>query len=279
MALKHDNYMKKHAQRIKQRTQEQKKPAETVNPFQDPNLEPIYKIEPPITPVKVGYGYQGVVIRRKDIDELQCHICGHWFKSLSVHVRRAHKTTARKYKLKYELPLGTPLVAKSTSKAQSELVSRMNTDRNLNGRLAGEKALKARREKPFYTHYFKNNASFHNKFGLCDKQIAERFLVVYYIIKETPKRKDIVRYDNPLLAAIERRHGSINKYIKVISEDILWDKKNHLRPKLIASIRSYYFKYNVIPDRKKFIKNSDKILELFGSWNQALQLAGFDQLK
>ena len=244
-------------------------------------LNPFSKVELPIAPVKKGYGFDGVVIRDKERDELQCHICGKFFKGLSKHISMAHGKTSREYKKEYGLPLTFPLVAKSTSALLSEQAIENSGNYNLTPIEASVKAKESRdKNVGKYREYYRNNASFHNKRGICDLQINSRYLVVCFIVGKLASESNLNTYDSPLRSRIIRRYESFDNYIKIIGQELYDNKKEGCMESVIAILRDFYHSNGELPKLKDFgVVTQDKILKMFGSFESSLVHSGFERMK
>lgn len=256
------------------------KPIYTPNPE---DIETVFKVEPPLFEIEGGFGYQGVVLRDRATDKLQCHICGEWFSSLQCHIPQRHKIKVKDYKKLYGLPRRFPLLSRNISKKLSE-----NTiERIKNGTLKpiphkkGEKWSK--RDIKARGNYRKMDF-FLNQKGLCDYgQIERRFLIVSDIVGREPTTSYIIKYDDKLRNAIYTRFGSLNKF----REKMGFNPHYHIKwteSKLIAEIRKKEKELHRLPTRRDFIHPTkstpsihNTILSHFGSWNRALHCAGFQR--
>lgn len=248
----------------------------------NPDIETVFKVEPPITPVPGAYGYAGVFLRNTVTDTVQCHVCGKWFKSVSGHARSAHNLGHKEYKKLFQLPLMLPLVSRSTSAKISSAASK--PDRIKQARMWAATGLQKhqRRAKREVFLYAYNNAAFLNKKGICDKQIMRRFLIVADQVGRTPSGLDLRNHDLQLYKQITRRYGGLNKYKLANNFDV-----NKAPPGkytdtfLIAYLRNFYKKYKRVPAMSDLDRNGNPSREAyqkhFGSWRRALNMAGFDR--
>lgn len=251
-----------------------------INIFENSDIETIFKVEPPLTETKSGFGFDGVILRDKIKDKIQCHICGGWYDFLSIHVNQKHKINSRDYKMKYQLPLGFPLA----NKRILSIMSRKSRE-NKNGlkNLEKRNILKAShsRKKRMFKYCF-SNLSFQNKKGICEKQIMRRFLIVSDIVGRTPSLEDLIEYDHSLWAAIRRRYGTINNFKRKNNFEYQKSYKEVTESKVIATIRKFYRKNKRIPRINDFRTGSPcskTILKIFGSFHKALLMSGFNNDK
>ena len=255
----------------------------------DENIETLFKVEPPCTPSKSGYGYIGVLLRNKLTDRIQCHICGKWYKSLSSHIFKGHKIDISVYKSEYSLPMTFPLISRSVSARKSEIArsperllhlaeirkdfNKIHT--NLQYKKNHKKALK----------YYFNTEAHDNKRGLCDAQINSRYLIVCDIVGKEASLNDLIKHDHKLWGGIRRRYGKFSKFREIFgySKVNIRTKNKFTDESIIAIIRKEYQMTGRVPRGSDF-KNKNRpvdypsertILNIFGSWNRALHMSGF----
>ena len=122
--------------------------------------------------------------------------------------------------------------------------------------------------------------SFKNSNGLCDLQMLTRYMVVKKIVGREPSHKELYKYDSPLAGVIANR-GGINKYKRSIGEAT----RSKARPsipdiELIAQLRKFAKDNKCRPRSKDFVVKKNGYSGLtafsdhFGSWNNALRVAG-----
>lgn len=74
-------------------------------------------------------------------DKIFCMICGQGFKTLSRHLRTAHDTTPKEYRLQFDIPRSQSLAARSYSESRRQ----MAVDRGLADNLAKARAKKKKK--------------------------------------------------------------------------------------------------------------------------------------
>lgn len=67
------------------------------------------------------YGELGILAYDPIDDKVQCHICGHWFRSLGPHVQKAHGWTADDYREEFGLDRGQGLICEGTRQRLRDL--------------------------------------------------------------------------------------------------------------------------------------------------------------
>lgn len=228
------------------------------------NLETLFKVEPPFTEVKDGFGYVGVVLSDKTTGNLQCHICGNYFEHLSCHVSSFHKMKSRDYRIKYQLPLGFPLCSKSRSEKLRENSQHNNWEKHLPSRIG-------RKYKGKYTNnakYGRNNSSFHNKYGLCELQMERRYLLVADLLGKDPSELEIKEHDPKLLWAIKNKYKTSNAFKDKLNIPV----RQSYRPKDNVLELKNGNPYKIFDHMKK--KDKKSLIGKYGSINRAVNFIG-----
>lgn len=250
-----------------------------MNLFENSDIETLFKVEMPITPVKVGHGYLGVILRNKKTDQLQCHICGQWHEHLAFHIRFKHKIKCKDYRIKFSLPLNYGLVNSAISKKKSEFQRGSNNTWQKN--FLKNPPVYDRKKHLRATRYGCSNMAFQNKKGACKEQMLRRFMIVADIVGREPTKLDLRTYDCSLLNLIVNKYGTLNNYRAKNSFTVTKANPYYTEEKLISYLRKFYIKNKRKPvsrDFKGFQSNdypsSVTIFRRFGSWRKALSMAG-----
>lgn len=250
-------------------------------------IRPLYKAVEPFMEVKRGYGYQGIVQYDDQEDKLQCHICGEWYTSLAMHVRRYHKIAVADYRDEYGLPVSGGLLALKSSARRSEVARRPENMKRIKYQLKKwgishpRKRSCALRKSIRHNTIAHNRMSFKNGKGLCDLQIKARYDVVRNIVGHSPSLPEILKYDSSLGTKLhrigfnkwKRKHGLKplgvgNPFgdIKLISYLRSWASRNKKR----AHVTMWHYdktKPKTFPSGITFVRN-------YGSWQNAIIQAG-----
>lgn len=248
-------------------------------------IETVFKVQPPVTPVKSGHGYQGVLLRDRVEDTVQCHICGKWFKNLSMHVLKHHKySRAEVYKKEFGLPKNFPLTSRSTSNKVSDAMIG-NTNRRGKMKEIAEKNFPKKKDKKTrekisrsLKEYYKTDAH-DNMVGLCEKQMEARYIVVMETVGRDPSKEDIEKHDNALLVAMRRRFGSLNKAREHYGFKIYRSKMEEISEEvIISSLRMFKDVHGYPPKAADYLKagsypHYSTIKRMYGSWQRALATA------
>jgi len=251
--------------------------------FLPENIETLFKVEPPVTRIKNGYGYIGVLLRDKEKDLLQCHMCGEWTQHLSAHTRWQHGILSREYKIKFGLPLSFPMVSRRLSKVMSDNVVNGKGRNWLIKHKKGNPKTRKNKKPINNSDYGLNSASFRNKKGLCDEQIERRFLIVADIVGRNPTDTDLRRHDSKLLYVLSERIGGTNTYRKKMGYDINHIQQKRTKEEVLIMIKELAVKmgggYSQRIFKKRFNISSDTITKMFGGWNKALIECGLNPTK
>ena len=189
-----------------------------------------------------------------------------------------HGTTAEDYKIEYGLTLRTALCGKSVSRRNSEISTtpkaRANFERN--------------RNRWTKTHYSKRRTTApsgwgsmrsKNQVGLCELQVKARYAVVKDIVGKDPSFDDIHKHDVRLMSGIKTNFKTLNGLKKSLGvEPNKWIEKVP-NIECIAAMRKWRKDNRRVPQGKDFHKkgmypNYCTILNRFGSWSNALRMAG-----
>lgn len=223
-------------------------------------IETVFKAQAPYVETKEPYyGFMGVLLRDKEIDKVQCHICGKWFDFLMNHVRMTHKIESKKYRKQFGLPLNFPLCSKKFSeKCREGLLEMLKTNPNRGRYKTGKNLADLNKIANSLNHTYSYQADYYaNRHGACFEQLRSRFLIVTNIVGHEPSRPEIDKYDKSLYSQIHRRYGTINKFRQKIGFQTV--KKSghafngHVTDEQIFSIlRSYAIKHKKNPPSTQF---------------------------
>ncbi|WP_020675601.1 MucR family transcriptional regulator [Geopsychrobacter electrodiphilus] len=95
-------------------------------------------------PTAADEGTESPSISRKKAfgkDKIFCMICGKGFKTLSRHLRTAHDTTPKEYRVQFEIPTSQSLASRNYSESRRQ----MAVDRGLADNLAKARANKKKK--------------------------------------------------------------------------------------------------------------------------------------
>ena len=234
-------------------------------------VEPIFKVELPLTRLKEGFGYEGVILKEKETGKLQCHVCGKFFEFLSGHIFKGHKLKLEAYKKKFGLPLKYPLCSKSMSMRLSEQFHE-KFDRLLKN-LTMKGVSNNSKKRQINAAYGQANPAWKNIHGSCDEQLKNRFLNVADIVERTPSKSDLRKHDKGLDEKIARRFGSFNKFKRLQGYSENTHSKKISATFLLTALRKFYQETKRLPRCRDFQERKPyKTLfyKRFGSWRKAL---------
>lgn len=161
----------------------------------------------PLMPVWEGYGYVGTVAFNEEQTHTQCHICGYFFRSLGVHIYKAHNMKVRDYKHRFSIMQKTSLIAANSATAK---VLHAGPVASVEERVAILSQYWGKYKNQPETMEQKNIK------GRCPEQLLAKILKLTDDLGKVPTRREfIVRYrDGGDLASIYRTFGSWNGAIK-----------------------------------------------------------------
>jgi hypothetical protein len=247
------------------------------------HIETLFKAEAPFEPVTNGHGFIGILLLDKMEDKIQCHLCGRWFKTLQPHLKSKHETTNDLYKQQFGLPLSFPLCSRGVSHARSKAAlrpERLKQFASIRDRAPSHRILRARRKKGIIESekYGRTSAAFLNKHGLCHGQILRRFLIVADTVGKEPSVSELQQHDSALWRAIGSRYRNLNTFRKKEGFTIVKRHPIQNEDSIIAAIRSKARLLRRAPTARDFFVGPPSITTIqrhFGSWNRALEMAGF----
>lgn len=144
----------------------------------------LYEAKAPFSPS--GKSLLGALEYRPESEEMRCHECGEWFVNLSRHLK-AHRVTAREYKVQHGLKQSTALVSDGVRAVMSESAKRSNPL----GCVDMRSAMIGR--KPSSPEVRKASAeSGRNARGLCRLQILDKIKRMAALLGKTPRLEDMV---------------------------------------------------------------------------------------
>ena len=167
----------------------------------------------PLQKVDKGFGFKGVLMQTDNRALCQCHLCGKWFRVLTRHLTRNHKTNQREYCQEFGLDLEHGLVSDDYSylreSAAHKLWANPTYRRIHTERLRKQQPNAVRIAVSKETHN-KRTIEQENRYGTCNAQI--RFRLIEYIkqYKDLPSRTRKGE-GGRICNVLRTRHGSLNK--------------------------------------------------------------------
>ncbi len=255
-----------------------------------------YNYKEPLTEVKGGYGYYGVVLSTKDGSGIQCHICGNVFKNLSLHILNTHEKSVKEYKTQFQLAGLTSLV--SESERQRLKMHTINWMKNMDPdkrRIMEKKRLKklaifwklkgSERIQPLLTLETKN------KRGTCPDQLLEKIKVVAKHLKHSPSKDEFVTYykSQKFVHIIYKTFGSWANAKRLAGLEVYDNaftsgksasvrKKRYSKEELIELMKIFYEEERKPPTdtdcRRGLLPDSAVFKKVFGSMPLAREAAG-----
>lgn len=239
------------------------------------NYESIYKVEPPLMKVNANFGYNGVIIRDRAKDLLQCHECGLWFDNLGTHVANTHKISSRDYKIKHGLFIATPLCSRRLSKILSDHALENNNIVTVRGTspigIVGKKNITKEKNGSLGS---RSSMAYKNQQSLCPEQIKARYKIIEIQCGKVPTLSEIQKYDHQLYTWIWK-HGGRKGVQQMLGIEVGNGQFDHDWDELsaIASVRLYAIKNGSI-NSKNCEPCVSTLKRLFGSYRRAMTQAG-----
>lgn len=211
----------------------------------------LYNYKEPFMKYDKGFGYLGVLLFDGATDQIQCHLCGQWFKALPQHVSKEHNMMAAAYKQEVGLLQSTALISESTRAAL--IASGHKRFKNLR---KGTKHTKEQIEKIRNT-LIENGKKFENMNlrGTCPEQLLDRLQKLY---KE--KGEDFSSRDIGFSEALEKVYGSVREactlagipYRKSGENKSYSHRIKYTREDALAFFKEHLLRFERIPTSKDF---------------------------
>lgn len=248
----------------------------------------------PLTAVKDGFGFYGVLTATNDGKYVQCHICGKLFANLSAHVFGFHKLKDKEYKGTYGLAYTTALLSeeqREASKARTVAFLKTLSEEEKVAYIqrARERSLEKKNlEKRRAAGQPKLQLESMNKRGTCPDQLLQKIMEVKETVGHTPSKKEFIAYTNTqrYVHLIYKVYGSWNNAIKILGLDIhdphakrgTKEYKVYSDEELLEYLRVFTMEHGDIPTQTDFYRgllpSLDTYVEHFGSIDAARKEAG-----
>lgn len=237
----------------------------------------------PLTKVKGGYGYLGVLCTNKTETHLQCHECGLFFRHLGAHVQRGHGIKADQYREKYQLRKTTGLVPRATHEAMKRRVENADSLTKLK-RITGLRKGAAKLEQMKREGYRKRqpySLENKNKNGTCPAQLLDKIKLLAKDLGYTPSQLEFGKaYKTGHIEAVYRTYGSWTNAVRIAGLKPKGQGRQPLYSQeiLINIMRDYYDRYGRQPSYNDFVKtrgvpSHTNLYKYFGSYSKAIQAA------
>lgn len=203
-----------------------------------------YGYKEPLTKYAEGFGYRGVLSYSKDMDRVQCHICGQLFSALGRHINVSHGTTARQYKERCGLSQSTALLGEGTRKKYMDVMS-LSLEQGLKGNANAQKTLKKlhaeAKEDPelFKKMYPKRSLENKNKFGNCPDQLLDMIDKTRKSFGRTPTAEEFRGFHHgKFFKSIVLTFGSWGNALVRLGLETY--SRTHTRTSLVQCLRDFY---------------------------------------
>jgi hypothetical protein len=232
-----------------------------------------------------GYEPSGASIRgalevSHDGDQIKCHECGGWFENLNSHIHGAHALTASEYKKKHGLKQGSVLIGESARLAL--IAGSVKRKHSLDTAIKkAQTTIAAMRAAGFKPKHGVMSVERRNQHGNCAAQIAYDLRVLCEKLGRTPTIQEVrqsgINYD-----ILCEKYGTVQEAVKIVIGSL--PRKQATRwysnDELIAMLKAFGKTHKRPPFRsdlrRGMLPNVGTFQKRFGSWNNALKLAGFN---
>lgn len=172
----------------------------------------------PLTKVKNGFGFYGVLSQTNNREFVQCHICGKWVRKINNAHLKGHKISYKDYKKKFGLQTTTALIPDSVSYHMEETTRKWMFEKFKDPEFKrkyiermqkiGLKANKQNIGNNFSARKIES-AEHNNNYNLCNEQLKYRIIQYLKKYRFLPTGSTKGEADN-IVHALITRHGSRN---------------------------------------------------------------------
>lgn len=253
----------------------------------------LYRQKAPFVPS--GKSVYGALEYNEERDEVRCHECGEWFRMLGYHIRKMHTVLPLEYRLRHGLnrnaglcgvQAGLSIAARGgrrLSKAEFEVIRQKGI----------KAAAEARRKRELEPHRLSPEVGdLHyeqrNERGRCDAQLFAALHALAVQCGHTPTRKDLDRAGIHATSACAAFNvGTMSDLFSLVGlRPNSSGSPGHITPpglkreELIEIIRDFNANFGRPPKAKDarggVLPTAKVFARVFGSFNVAIQTAGFD---
>ena len=173
--------------------------------------------EKPFTEIPRGFGYFGVVLVDKDTGELQCHQCGAWTETLSVHAYTSHKIKAELYREQYGLLQNTALISERIREILIEHGKEVARRYKLDSKAAIERLKSFQNNNEKKRRHSYANAERMNKKGTCPVQVLDKLIKISEKLGRQPYKKEMKDdLGRSIVDAAKRRYGNLAEVRRIL---------------------------------------------------------------
>ena len=197
----------------------------------------------PLTRVKNGHGYYGVICETDNGEWVQCHECGKLVKSLAQHAK-AHDMSSGEYRDKYKIGRTSSVTATKTRELLQEAYKNRNPELIKKATLAMQKYRDDVAEgKRKYVNGRKGiPLDIKNKKGTCPDQLLDRLRVIAAVEGRHPSYRFMAKKHGGLLRSILTTFGSFREAVVMagLQEKYEYDTRRYSREELIRYLQIFY---------------------------------------
>lgn len=273
----------KEYQRCRQCQYEWHQARQRLNNALPPETETIMNnYKEPLRSVENGYGYHGTVSYDKTMVYTQCHLCGHLFEHVGIHIGRFHNVTVKEYKKQFGIPVRMSLRAPNNQWAfrkWNEMTPELKEKRLKALKEGKKKMLESDKPRTWQKSLHQKNLE-----GRCPDQLLEKIAKLASELGQPPMHREFcARYGSGYGGSVIRTFGTWNNALKMLdmTVSVSGPRPIHTPESLIFALRLFRDKYkreamtvdtmqgNVLPAINTFRRH-------FGTWSKAKE-AAYDQ--
>ena len=234
-----------------------------------------YNYKEPLKKVPEGYGYLGTLAYSKKLDQVQCHICGLFFRFINnAHLGKCHKMTARQYKEKFQLSPTTALCGEGTRVKLIKRFDNMSPEYWEQKRKDLKKAQKVPKRHPKYS------LEVHNKRGTCPDQLLDKIKKLANILHRAPTGQEFTDYYKKFMGSIQYTFGTYENALRKagLTPGREVQAEKYSEENLLEYLRIFYREHNRVPVSSDFsrglLPKEGVYYKKFGSMLIAREVAG-----
>jgi ROS/MUCR transcriptional regulator protein/Homing endonuclease associated repeat len=232
-----------------------------------------------------GFGFYGAILMTKDMDKIQCHVCGETFRSLSGHLA-THGMNGKQYKEKYQLAYETALVSESFRfelKHQTLEYFRSLSEEE-------KEAMKQRQREAMRSHNYdrvqpKQQLETKNKRGTCPDQLLDKIVKVAHKMGRVPSKKEFIQ-ECGTQRYVHLIYKTFGSWVEAVQLAGFKPKEREFHgftdEQLLNLLKSFYKQYGSPPSYSDFSRGllpSMDSYRRFGGIVEARKLAGVPEYK
>jgi hypothetical protein len=231
-----------------------------------------------------GYGYYGTVAMTADKELVQCHICGHLYPNVGLHIRK-HKISAERYKEVYKLAAQTALISEPVRRMYQEKVVAKLANKGKLPPWLKEYNEKVQRGEVKHPGSKRKEGGMslekRNELGMCPDQVLEKIKDLADKLGKPPSSTEFIEeYHYRFYHSITFQHGSWEKAVKKACGMTRDELRHPDKERLLQELLDFHEANKRIPMTSDFnrgmLRDRGVYIRTFGSLNNARIEAGLN---